>query len=204
MIIMHHLRVGRAIFTTAFLEELGVDYELRLYTRNDNFRAPAELKDAHPLGKSPVIEDKGMTIAESGAITAYLIDNYDTGGKFAPAKENYAEWMRFQQWLHYSEGSMSIPLLLNLLLRREDPTPPIFSGFAARETKLHLSYLETTLAGNDYIMGSDFSGADVGCGYVANAARQLKLLDDYPMVKAYAKRITERPAFLQAFSKTGG
>ena len=105
---------------------------------------------------------------------------------------------------HLNPLPAGLLLLLNLLLRREDPTPPIFSGFAARETKLHLSYLETALAGNDYIMGSDFSGADVGCGYVANAARQLKLLDDYPLVKAYAKRITERPAFLQAFSKTGG
>lgn len=204
MIIMHHLRIGRAIFTTAFLEELGVDYELRLYDRNENFRAPPELKDAHPLGKSPVIEDQGMTIAESGAITAYLIDTYDTEGKFAPAREDREEWMRYQQWLHYSEGSMSIPLLLNLLLRREDPTPPIFGGFAARETKLHLSHLEAALTGNDYIMGDSFSGADVGCGYVANAARQLKLLDDYPMVKAYAQRIVERPAFMKAFAKTGG
>lgn len=204
MIIMHHLRIGRAIFTTALLEELGVEYELRLYDRNERFRAPPELKDAHPLGKSPVIEDKGLTIAESGAITTYLIDTYDTEGKLSPRREDREAWVQYQQWLHYSEGSASVPMLFNLLLGREDPKPALISAFSARETKLHLGYMEAALEGKDYILGDAFSGADVGLGYVANAARQLKLLDEYPTLKAYAKRITSRDAFIRAFAKTGG
>ena len=88
MIVMHHLRVGRAIFTTWLLEELGVEYELKLYDRNEMGRAPAELKAAHPLGKSPVIEDGGVTLAESGAITTYLIETYDPDGALSPPLSN--------------------------------------------------------------------------------------------------------------------
>lgn len=204
MIIMHHLRVGRPIFTTAFLEELGLEYDLRLYDRNERFRAPPELRDVHPLGKTPVIEDNGLLIAESGAITTYLIDTYDTEGKFRPAKEDRAAWVAYNQWLHYAEGSAGAPLLINLLLRREDPKPPYVTAFAERETALHLGYLDQHLADRDYILGADFSGADVGCGYIANGAKQLKLLDDYPNVAAYAARITARPAFMKAFAKSGG
>ena len=97
MIIMHHLRKSRAMFMTAFLEELGLDYELRLYDRNEVRRAPPELREVHPLGKSPVIEDNGMIIAESGVITTYLIDTYDSDLKFAPARDNPD---RIARWKH--------------------------------------------------------------------------------------------------------
>ncbi|MDG1414247.1 MAG: glutathione S-transferase family protein [Alphaproteobacteria bacterium] len=204
MIIMHHLRKSRAMFMTAFLEELGLDYELRLYDRNEVRRAPPELREVHPLGKSPVIEDNGMIIAESGVITTYLIDTYDSDLKFAPARDNREEYFRYLQWLHYAEGSAASPLLLNLLTRREDPKPPIVTGFAKGELALHLGYMEAALEGQDYILGNDFSGADVGCSSIAMGAKQQKLLDNYPNIDAYAVRITTRPAFQKAFAKTGG
>jgi len=204
MIIMHHLRVGRAIFTTWLLEELGVPYELRLYDRDARRRAPPELKLAHPLGKSPVIEDGGVTLAESGAITTYLLETYDLDGHLSPSPNNRAEWMTYLQWLHYSEASAFAPLLLNLLLTREDPKPPIVSGFAAGETKLHLDYLEQALEGRDFILGDSLSGADFGCGNIANMAGRLKLLENHPNIAAYAESLTQRPAFQRALAKTGG
>lgn len=204
MIIMHHLRAGRAIFTTAFLEELGVDYELRLYDRDQFRRAPRELRDAHALGKSPVIEDKGRTLAESGAITAYLIDTYDTAHQFAPSRDETDAWLKFSQWLHYAEGSATTPLLLNLMLNVEQVTAPVIQAFTEGETKLHLGYLNAALDEQDYIMGDTFSAADVGCGYVAAGAGRLKLLDNYPNIAAYAERLTQRPAFRRAYAKTGG
>ena len=74
MLKVHHLRIGRSIFTVWLLEELGAPYELEIYIRYDMGRAPPELKNAHPLGKSPVIEDDGFILAESGAIALYLLD----------------------------------------------------------------------------------------------------------------------------------
>ncbi|MEL7030440.1 MAG: glutathione S-transferase, partial [Pseudomonadota bacterium] len=106
MIIMHHLRLGRSIFTVWLLEELGLDYELRVYHRNpETMRAPPELKAAHPLGKSPVIEVDGVTLSESGAITSYLIETRDTEHKLAPPKTDRQAWAEYTRWLHYPEGS---------------------------------------------------------------------------------------------------
>lgn len=96
MLKLHHLRVGRSIFTVWMLEELGADYELDIYDRNEMGRAPPELKKAHPLGKSPVIDDDGFILAESGAIALYLLDKFDPDNRFGPPSDakGRAEWMR--------------------------------------------------------------------------------------------------------------
>jgi len=203
MIVMHHLRVGRAIFTTWLLEELGVEYELKLYDRNEMGRAPAELKAAHPLGKSPVIEDAGVTLAESGAITTYLIETYDPECKLSPPASDIKARMKYLQWLHYSEASAFAPLLLNMLLMREDPKPPVISAFTAAEVKLHLDYFSEALGEEGYILG-EFSGADIGCAFIANMAVKFGLAGDHPNIKGYLERCTSRPAFQRAMEKTGG
>ena len=203
MIVMHHLRVGRAIFTTWLLEELGVEYELKLYDRNEMGRAPAELKAAHPLGKSPVIEDAGVTLAESGAITTYLIETYDPECKLSPPASDIKARMKYLQWLHYSEASAFAPLLLNMLLMREDPKPPVISAFTAAEVKLHLDYFSEALGEEGYILG-EFSGADIGCAFIANMAVKFGLAGDHPNISAYLERCTSRPAFQRAIEKTGG
>ena len=110
MLTIHHLRIGRSIFTVWLLEELELDYDLVEYHRNpETMRAPPELKDIHPLGKSPVIVDDGLVLSESGAITAYLLEKYDSQGKFTPPRSDLAAWGRYTQWLHYPEGSVLCP-----------------------------------------------------------------------------------------------
>ncbi|MEM8751673.1 MAG: glutathione S-transferase family protein [Pseudomonadota bacterium] len=204
MILVHHLRVGRSVFTVWLLEELGLDYELKIYDRDPKtMRAPPELKAAHPLGKSPVIEDGAITLSESGAIAAYLVERYGAGGPLAapeawPAR---AEWL---QWLHYPDGSAFLPLMLNLLLSREAGEAKAVAAFAAGETKLHLDYMTAALDGRDFILGDAFSVPDVGVGYACNMAARLGLLGDRPALAAYAERMTARPAFRRAAEKTGG
>ena len=109
MIKLHHLNKSRSKRIIWLLEELEVDYEIVAYQRNtETFLAPDELKSVHPLGKSPVIEDDGLVIAESGAITDYLITKYGKG-KFAPVTGT-AEFVDYQQWLHFAESSAILPL----------------------------------------------------------------------------------------------
>ena len=191
MIVMHHLRVGRAIFTTWLLEELGVDYDLKLYDRTEQGRAPAKLKAAHPLGKSPVI-------------TTYLLESYDPEGKLSPAASDTAVRMKYLQWLHYSEASAFAPLLLNMLLMREDPKPPVISAFTGAEVKLHLDYFSAALGDQEYILGDTFSGADIGCAFIANMANKFGLTGGHPNLAAYIERCMARPAFQRALEKTGG
>jgi len=204
MLKVHHLRVGRSIFTVWMLEELGATYELEFYDRNEMGRAPPELKSAHPLGKSPVIDDGGFVLAESGAIALYLLEKFDPENKFGPPQGDlkaYAEWM---QWLMYTEASAFAPMLMKLLLSRLEDKPPLLDMFATGEVALQLGYVEARLADRDYIMGDSFQAPDIGMTYIAQMAERLGELGPYPKLAAYLARNIARPAFQRAFEKTGG
>lgn len=204
MLKLHHLRVGRSVFTVWLLEELGAPYDMEIYVRNEMNRAPPELKNAHPLGKSPVIEDDGFVLAESGAIALYLLDKYDPENKLGPPTDDAkarAEWM---QWLMYSEASAFAPLLMKLLLTRTDPKPPVFDMFSSSEVALQLGYLNERLSDREFIVGDHFTAADIGTTYIAQMAQRLGELEPYPHVAAYLSRNTSRSAFIRAMEKSGG
>ena len=202
--LLHHLRIGRSIFTVWLLEELGLHYELKFYDRNEMGRAPLELKEAHPLGKSPVLEVDGFTLAESGAIAMYLVTHHDPAGKFAPPpvaeREAYGTWL---QWLHYSEASAFAPLLMKLLLSREDPKPPVISMFAAGEVPLQLGYVQDFLGDKEFFLGDTLQLPDFGMTYIGQMAERLGEIGAYPKLKAYVDRNMSRPAFCSAIEKVG-
>src|SRR3954453_8021990 len=103
MLGVHHLNDSRSQRILWHLEELGAPYEIKHYARDATTRlAPPELKAVHPLGKSPVITDGEITIAESGAIVDYIQRKYGKGAFGPPAGEAAAE--KYNEWLHYSEG----------------------------------------------------------------------------------------------------
>jgi glutathione S-transferase len=202
MLKLHHLRVGRSIFTVWLLEELGAEYALEIYDRNEMGRAPPELKNAHPLGKSPVIDDDGFVLAESGAIALYLLEKFDPENKFGPPSDPKAraEWM---QWLMYTEASAFAPMLIKLLLSRSEDKPPVFDLFSSGEVALQLGYVEARLADRDFVMGATFSAPDIGLTYIAEMAERLGELGPYPKLAAYLARNKARPAFQRALEKVG-
>lgn len=200
MLTIHHLRIGRSIFTVWQLEELGVEYALKEYLRDPvTMRAGDDLKVIHPLGKSPVIEDGELVLTESGAITSYLLEKYDTQGVFSPPRSNLAAWAKYNQWLHYSEGSVFTPLLITMLLMREENPSPAFQGFSQAENTKHLDNIARQLDDNEFILGGDhISGADFGISYAVSMAQMLGQLGNYPTLEAYISRNKSRPAFLAA------
>ena len=200
MIRLHHLRIGRSLFTLWQLEELGAEYDLEVYLRDENFRAPAALKEIHPLGKSPVVEDGDLILSESSAITTYLLEKFDKENRFAPPRTQLNDWARFTQWLHYPEGSVFGPLLIKMLLLRGGEHVGL-ETFSAKEIALHLDHIDNQLGANDYILGSDFSAADFGVAYVVSLADRLGQLDANPTLKAYLARCMQRPAFARAVEK---
>jgi len=204
MIKVHHLRVGRSVFTVWLLEEMGLDYELEIYVRNEMGRAPPELKQAHPLGKSPVVDFGDLVLAESGAIATYLVDNHDPDHTFAPPHTDRIARARWNQWLAYSEASAFAPLLFKLLLAREEPKPPVISAFAAGEVALHLGYMQDSLGEKAFIMGERLQAPDIGFTYICQMAERLGELGPYPKLKAYMDRNLARPAFQRALERTGG
>jgi glutathione S-transferase len=202
MLTIHHLRIGRSIFTVWLLEELGVEYAVKEYLRDPvTMRAQDDLKVIHPLGKSPVIEDGDLVLSESGAITSYLLEKFDSEGKFAPPRTDLQAWATYTQWLHYSEGSVFTPLLINMLLLREETPSPLLSGFSQAEIALHLGHIANQLGDNEFILGDRISGADFGIGYAVSMAQMLGQLENYPTLAAYADRNRARPAFQAAIAK---
>lgn len=190
MIILHHLRIGRSIFTVWLLEEMGLDYELKVYHRNpQTFRSQDDIKKATPLGKSPTLEDGDIMLTESGAIAAYLVDRYDTGRKLAPAQTDWKAYAEYLRWLHYPEGSAFLPLFLRMLQAREGDSPsPVFKAFADGEVPLHLGLLDKRLGEMPYILGDEFQAPDIGISYVANMAERVGEIGPYANLKAYPDR----------------
>lgn len=200
MITVHHLNESRSQRVLWLLEELGAPYEIRFYERDATTRlAPAELKAVHPLGKSPVIEDAGQTLIESGAIVDYLIRRHG-GGHLRPALDT-ADFEIYQQWLHYAEGSAMLPLLLKMYVGRLGeagaPLQPRIEGELAN----HLGYIERALQGREWLLGDALSGADVQMSFVGEAARGLRA--GYPNIDAWVRRFQQRPAYRRALERGG-
>ena len=200
MIIVHHLNESRSQRVLWLLEELGLPYEIRHYTRNATTRlAPPELQAVHPLGKSPVLEADGLKLIESGAIVDYLIRRHG-GGHLRPALDT-TDFDSYQQWLHYAEGSAMLPLLLKLYVSRlGDAGAPLWPRIDS-ELANHLGFVDRALAGRDWLLGDALSGADVQMSFVGEAARGLRA--GYPHIDAWVRRFQQRPAYRRALERGG-
>jgi len=218
MLTVHHLNNSRSQRVLWLLEELGVPYELQKYQRDaKTMLAPPELTQVHPLGKSPVVTDNGITVAESGAIIEYLLETYGAGRlQPTPGSE---EARRLRYWLHFAEGSAMPPLLLKLIFDRigsGDGAPffakPIARAIAAKvkglmiepNLKRQLDFMEGELAKSEWFAGSDFSAADIQMSFPVEAAAQRAGLDaSRPKLMAFLKKIHARPAYRRALERGG-
>lgn len=217
MITVHHLNNSRSQRILWLLEELGLDYEVTRYQRDpQTMLAPPELKAVHPLGKSPVITEGGMTIAESGAIIEYLIDHHGQG-RLVPAHGS-AERLRYTYWLHYAEGSAMPPLLLSLVFNkiREAPAPffirpivkgiadKVMDGFVRPQLNAHLDFMEGELRKAQWFAGDEFSAADIQMSFpIEAAASRGGLNKNRPKLMEFLQRIHARPAYQRAVEKGG-
>lgn len=202
MIRVHHLNESRSQRILWLLEELGEPYEIVRYQRDAQTRlAPAALEAIHPLGKSPVIEDGAIRIAESGAIVEYLCATYGRGRVVVPAEP--AEHAAYIEWLHYAEGSAMLPLMLNMYVMRLGEAGAPLHPRIESEISNHLGYVEVALGGKMFLLGKGFSGADVMMSFVAEVARAFGKLKDYPNLDAWLNRLHERSAWKAALEKGG-
>ena len=217
MITVHHLNNSRSQRVLWLLEELGMPYEIAKYERDaKTMLAPASLMKVHPLGKSPVITDDGVTVAESGAIIEYLIERYGNG-RLAPAVGT-PERLRWRYWLHFAEGTAMSPLLLKLIFDRipQSPMPffakPIARGICARvlavmvepNLKRQLDFMEAELGKSEWFAGNEFSAADIQMSFPVEASAQRAGLDaSRPRLMAFLKRIHARPGYRRALERGG-
>ncbi|HJS39455.1 MAG TPA: glutathione S-transferase [Burkholderiales bacterium] len=217
MIVVHHLNNSRSQRVLWLLEELAVPYEVKRYQRDaKTMLAPPELRAVHPLGKSPVIEDDGQVLAESGAIIEYLAERYGEG-RFVPAAGT-PERLRYRYWMHFAEGTAQPPLLLKLLFDRVEKGPmPFFvrpvaraiaqrakAGYVQPNIERNLDFMESELQGRDWFAGAGFSAADIQMSFPLEAARARGGLDEKrPRLMDFLERIHARPAYRRAVERGG-
>jgi glutathione S-transferase len=217
MIIVHHLNNSRSQRILWLLEELGLEYEIKMYQRDKKtMLAPPELRAIHPLGKSPVIEDGAAIVAESGAIIEYLVEKYGEG-KFIPAAGT-KDKLRYTYFLHYAEGSAMTPLLMRLVFDKVESSPmPFFakpiakaiahkvkSSYINPQIANHLAYLEGELEKTNWFAGRSFTAADIQMSFVIEAVGASGALGKkFPKLAHFLERIHARPAYKRALERGG-
>jgi glutathione S-transferase len=218
MICVHHLNNSRSHRVLWLLEELGLEYDVKRYERDPRtMLAPAELRAVHPLGKSPIITDGDVTMAESGAILEYIVGRYGDG-RLIP-RAGTPERLRYTYWLHYAEGSAMPPLLLKLVFDRiEKARMPFFvrpvargiagrtkSSFIVPQLETHLGFMENEVAKAAWFAGAEFTAADIQMSFPIEVAQARAGLAEStrPHLHAYLRRIRERPAYARAVDRGG-
>ncbi|MGB7414644.1 MAG: glutathione S-transferase [Thermosynechococcaceae cyanobacterium] len=216
MLTVHHLNNSRSQRILWLLEELELKYNIKRYERDpETLLAPDSLRKIHPLGKSPVVTDGELTLAESGAIVEYLVNSYGDGS-LIPA-EDTPEKRRYTYWLHYAEGSAMPPLVMKLVLGQVEKkamfllrplakavTGQIKSAFAEPQIKLHLGYMENELAKTTWFAGDEFTAADIQMSFPIEAAStEPDFSVNYKKLLAFLDRIHSRPAYQKALERGG-
>ncbi len=211
MIILHHLVESRSNRIAWLLEALNIPYEIKVYQRDlKTYGAPDSLKQIDPLGKSPVITDGELVIAESGAIIEYLIDTYDSEQQFKP-KDGKA-LLDYRYWLHFAEGSMMPLLVMRLVLSKsvERPMPffikPVIKKFVQALNQYfidpriipQLELVEKHLSNNQWFAGDKLSGADFQMMTALQLANMRCDMTPYRHIKQYMEQVQKLESFQKA------
>lgn len=201
-ITVHHLNNSRSQRILWLLEELGADYEIVHYQRDaETNLAPPELKGPHPLGKSPLIEDDGLRVAESGAIIQYLCERHG-GESWLPATDG-EDHVRHLEWMQFGESSFFVPVMLNIMASRlGDAAAPIMPRIQ-EQFVAHVDFMEQGLSESLHFVGDDWTAADVMMSFPAEIAVMQGMGERCPKATRFVEAIHARPAWQCAREKGG-
>lgn len=198
MIKLYHAPLSRSVRIVWLLEELELPYEL--VSQELEPTTPQPFAQKTPTGKVPTLEDGEVVLFESGAILEYVLECYGEG-RLAPAVGS-PERALFLQWVHFAD-STAFTGLGNITWHRRfrQDEEQVADAIADYTTwvEASLAALERGLEGRNYLLGADFSGADIMVGYTILVAKAYGLVGEArPNVAAYLDRLTRRPALRAA------
>lgn len=214
MIGLHHLEKSRSQRILWLLEELGLEYQVISYKRDpETMAAPDSLTQVHVLGKAPILTDGGLSIAESGAIIEYLIDQYDTDGRLRPTQGQAL--LDYRYWLHFAEGSLMPLLVMKLVFTKIESSPmpffakPVAKSISHKTQKAflmprlvpQLEFIERTLETRTWFAGETISGADIQMSFPLIAASDRLDLSTYPHIERFIKQVEAMPHYQKAMKK---
>ena len=201
MLTIHHLRLSQSERIVWLAEELGLEYDLKLYNRReDNRLAPDDYKALHPMGIAPVITDGDLVLGESGAIMDYIVAKYAPGTPLVPGADHpdFADHLFYYHWANatfMTNGMMA--LVAQFMGASELPF------FVADRVQKGWAIVEKRLGEADYFGGAQLTTADIMMGFQLTTSRAMSGMgiDGMPNLQAYLKRIGERPAYQRALAK---
>lgn len=201
MIIVHHLNNSRSQRILWLLEELGLEYDLKTYKRDPETNlAPPELLDIHQLGKSPMIEDGGRLIAESGAIVEYICNRYGPG--MVPPTDS-DDWITHQELMHFAEGSAMTPILLALYVGKLGAAGAPLGPRIEQQLDVHFNYMEAVLRPSGHFVLDALSAVDIMMSFPAEVAVRQGRGEAHPKLADFVQRIHARPGFVRALERGG-
>ena len=203
MIVVHHLNNSRSQRIVWLLEELGKPYRIEQHKRDAKTNlAPAELRKIHPLGKSPVISDGDLVLAESGAIVEYLVERHGAGRLMPPRGSE--EHVRYVYWMHFAEGTLMLHLVSRLYLTRVGESAKAMLERVEGMIGNELDLVEAELGRSAHLAGAQFSAADVQMMFPLEFAAFARLIGErHPKLRDYLARMQARPAYRRAIEKGG-
>jgi glutathione S-transferase len=200
MLRLHHLNNSRSQKSLWLLEELELPYEIVPYQRDPaTMMGPPAIKALHPMGKSPVLEEDGRLLFESGAICDYILTRYGEG-RLMPDRES-ADYLPYIELLYFAVASGMNPIMQLMHARARGDTQ--VDGYVSAELARALGYIESKLEKGPWLLGGTFTAADIQLSFVAELANYIGLITDYPRVIDWLKRLTARPAFQRSIAKGG-
>ena len=201
-IIVHHLNNSRSQRILWLLEELNLPYDIRHHARDAVTNlAPDALLKVHPLGKSPMIEDDGKLVFESAAIVEYLCERHNRGN-LVPARGTDLH-IRYLEFIHFAEGSVMTPILLNLYTARLGEAAAPLHPRIQQQLDSHFAFMDETLKATGWFVGGSLTGADIMMSFPAEAAVKMGKAANLPNLSAFVEKIHARPAFQTALEKGG-
>lgn len=204
MIVIHHLLVSQSERIIWLMEELGLPYELKSYSREPSMMAPPIFRELHPLGQAPVIQDGDVTLAESLAIMTYILETYGEGRlRIGAGEPDFADYL---YWFHYSVGGL-MPRAMQHMASAHTPAADADPRAAAFRERLawHLGMIDARVATNTWLAGDVFTAADIACHFPFGTMSHFAPLDlsGYPNIGGWLKRLSARPAYQRAMRAAG-
>lgn len=206
-ITVHHLSNSRSQRVLWLLEELGVEYQVVAYQRDATTNlAPPELKGPHPLGKSPVIFDDGLRVAESGAIIQYLCERHGPPAGSAgswlpdPAGEDH---VRHLEWMQFGESSFFVPVMLRIYAGRLGEAATPLMPRTEDQLSAHIAFAEDNIRPSLHFVGDGWSASDVMMSFPAEIAVMQGYADRAPRLAAFVEAVHARPAWKRARERGG-
>jgi glutathione S-transferase len=182
----------RAFRIAWLMEESGLRYErIFIDIRNAEAKSDPAFRAVSPMGKVPSLEDGPTRLNDSGAICIYIADQYPQARLGPPV--GHPDRGSFLQWVLFT-NSVVEPAMVEKFAKLD--VSPTARGWGSYD--LMLTTLRNGLSGREWIVGSQFTAADVLVGQAAFWLQQFKLLGDDPVISPYVARCQARPAFKRA------